>query len=147
MSVPPRTTPGLVQGILNRDYDWKKNPSLEPYIQSASMLVDRVVQYSIDHQTGLTGPPLGSVEQEIVERWLAAHFYCMSDITYMSRSTNGASGGFFGTSGLGLDLSRYGQMAKILDTSGALAAFSKAARAGATWLGKNAPQQIPIWER
>src|SRR5262252_4291261 len=98
MSNPARTTPGLVQGILLKDYDKKKNPSLEPFIQTATILVDRIVDFMGTHSV----PQVPESQLAVIEMWLAAHFYCMSDITYMSRSTNGASGGFMGTSGLAL---------------------------------------------
>jgi hypothetical protein len=113
--IPPRTTQPLVQGILLQNYDSVNNPELAPFIATASPIVDRVVAMA-----ATKGWTLTSVEQQNIETYLSAHFYCLSDKTYQSKSTGGASGNFIGSSGLRLDFTEYGQMAMAVDVSGCL---------------------------
>jgi hypothetical protein len=60
---------------------------------------------------------------EVIERWLAAHLYCVTDRPYKSRSAGGASGTFDGNTDKGLDATLYGQTAKVLDTTGFLSSI------------------------
>jgi len=130
-----RTTPALVQGILLKDYDAKGAPALDPFILTASVIVDQL--------TLLTNP----TQQELVERWLAAHFYCQPDKPYQSRSSLGASGSFSGQTGQKLESTLYGQTALILDTSGGLASLMNRAVASMTWMGKTESEQVPYYDR
>ena len=57
-----------------------------------------------------------------LERWLAAHLACTQDPQIKNERIGDASQTFEGQFGLGLDLTRYGQQVKILDTTGTLAA-------------------------
>jgi hypothetical protein len=87
MSVPPRTTAAAVQGILVND--WDGITDVTPYIQTASSIVDKVVQCATWKNV-----TLNSVDQELIERWLSAHYYTKMDPVYTSKSTSGASGSF-----------------------------------------------------
>ncbi len=72
----------------------------------------------------------------MIERWLAAHYYCAMDPVYMSKSTGGASGSFQRKAGDGtFETTEYGRMACSLDYSGATAAVGKRQFAYGIWLG------------
>lgn len=142
-----RTTSIAVINILRRgteggDYDDVNNPDLVPYIDTASALIDRVVTCA-----AAKGKSLTSVEAELLERWMAAFAYAMSDQTYASKSTSKASASFKGQSGMGLDANNYGQMAKGLDPSGCLAAIFAKKMAGGFWAGKTESEAIDYEDR
>lgn len=140
-----RTTSTLVQGVLVNDYgpDYQDNyPSLDPYIDTASAIVDRVAACAIDRDMTLS-----STELEILERWLAAHCYTQMDQTFASPSTEGASASFHGQTGMGFEGSKYGQMALRLDWSGCLQIIDKRQFAGGIWLGKPVSEQTPYDSR
>lgn len=140
-----RTSAEMVKEVLaaGKDYDLDDNPILLPYIDAASSIVDDIVSCVSDKElTALT-----SAKLEIIERWLAAHFYVVSDQTYASKSTQGASASFHGKTGMHLESSRYGQTAITLDSSGCLAAIGKQARASGFWGGKTIPQQLDYRDR
>ena len=113
-----RTTPAAVKLVLagGKDYDTLNNPDLTPYIDAASSMVDDLDECADDRDFNLSATKL-----EIIERWLAAHAYAMSDQPYTNRSTLGAAGTFQGQTAMNLDATKYGQMAKSLDPSGCLA--------------------------
>lgn len=137
-----RTVPSAVQAILGPNYDTRNNPSLTPFIDAASAMVDDVVDCAAEEGTTLTAAKL-----ELIERWLAAHFYHCSDPTYSSRSTEGASGSFMGQGTQGIEGSRYGQMALRLDPSGCLRATEKGSNGQFIWLGKPPSEQIDVDDR
>lgn len=136
-----RTTSAAVEAVLQGDYDSTASPPLSPFIETASAVVDRVATCATRKSWALS-----STELELIERWLAAHFYCQGDPAYVARSTAGASGSFTGQFGMGLDNTRYGQQALAMDTSGCLAALAKGRRAGAAWLGKTAATE-QTWQQ
>jgi hypothetical protein len=76
-----RTTTGAVQGILGSDYDTRRSPDLSPRIETAATLVDDIVAKATELGISLTDTRL-----EVIERWLAAHLYCVTDRPYKSRS-------------------------------------------------------------
>ena len=88
-----------------------------PFIQMATTLVD---QYLVPKN--LTDPILFELE-----RLLAAHFLCLRDPreTEVEIGTQEARVKFEGKFGLGLDFTRYGQQAKVLDPTGILAEMNK----------------------
>ena len=116
--------------------------SIRPFIVAASSLVDKVA-------TADTGALLSTDDLVEVERWLAAHFYAIRDPQYTSKSTGGASASFQGQTGMGLDATYWGQMAKRLDVTGYLANLDQARRPTlkAHWLGKPPSEQIDYVER
>jgi hypothetical protein len=135
-----RTTPGAVQGILQSDYDSRRSPDLSPRIETAATLVDDIVAKAVE-----LGIPVTDTRLEVIERWLAAHLYCVTDRPYKSRSAGGASGTFDGNTDKGLDATLYGQTAKVLDTTGFLSSIGGgggtgtagggSTRAGLFWAG------------
>lgn len=124
-----RTTEKAVKDILLSDYGPKADgtyPSLLPFIATASAIVSRVATCATTKGLALTGD-----EGELIERWLAAHLYVLSDQKYAGR--NGAS--FQGQTGMALDYSPYGQQAKIIDYSGCLATIAAGKRSVGVWWG------------
>jgi hypothetical protein len=127
-----RTTAEEIQAII----DVKTGFDLTSFMSAANQLVDKFcldVDYSEEVLTR-------------IETWLAAHFYCMYDPRATSESA-GVSTSYEGTVALGLSLSKYGQMAMLLDTAGGLASYNKsivdgtASRVvGVAWLGTDNPE-------
>lgn len=105
-----RTNEDAVKETLLGDYDTKKNYSLMPFIETASVIVDQMAEVATESET-----PYSDSMLEILERWLAAHFYVQGDPSYTARSTLGASGSYTGQFAMGLDNSRYGQQFRFLD--------------------------------
>jgi hypothetical protein len=137
-----RTTSDAVQAILLADYDSVNRPDLTPFIDTASAVVNRVAVCCLTKNK-----PLTATELELVERWLAAHCYCMSDQPYRSRKTEKAEGVFQGNSGMNLDATKYGQTANMIDYSGCLAAIAKKRLVKILWLGKYPTEQIDYVEK
>ena len=126
------------------DYDLVANPDLTPFIDTASALVDDVAECATNK-----GKPLTSGRLELLERWLAAHFYQQSDQGYTQRATLRASGTFQGDTGMYLESTKYGQTARNLDSSGCLNAIANGTRkvAGGFWAGKPPSEQINYEDR
>lgn len=139
-----RTTVADVKAVLlpGKDYDTEDAPSLQPFIDTATVIVDRVATCATDRDKTLT-----SGELELIERWLAAHLYAMSDQTYASKSTAGASASFHGQTGMHLEATKYGQTAVTLDYSGCLTAIGKRQTARGAWLGKRKSEQTDYSSR
>ncbi len=137
-----RTDDDAVKDVLQGDYDTDAAPSLASRIKAASLVVDRVVACAL-----AKGTPLTSGEAEVLETWLAAHMYCMSDQQYQSRSTGGGSGSFKGQGGMRLEQTTYGQTCLMLDPSGCLNAQNAQNSADMLWLGKNPSSQIDYEDR
>jgi len=136
-----RTTPNNVQAILGDNYD--SNIDLMPFIETATALVDEVVNCAAAKNITISSALL-----EKIERWLAAHFYAHADPLYQSRSTGGASASFQGQTGMGFESTVYGQTAMRLDPSGCLAYFNEFSEpAQVLWLGKPPSEQIPYRDR
>lgn len=109
-----RTTEPEVRGIIATDLEL----SIEPFIEAAAVLVDRV-------ETLDTGSILTTANLVQIETYLAAHFYALRDQLFSEKKTGDASAVFQGKTEMGLDFTSYGQMAKVLDVTGALASFGK----------------------
>jgi len=138
-----RTTSANVTAILVTDKNYDGSTSLAAFIDTATALVDEVVTCAA--KRGIT---LSATLLELIERWLAAHFYAHADPLYTSRSTQGASGSFQGQTGMHLESTQYGQTAMVLDTSRCLAAINKGgSKIGAVWLGKPRSEQIDYVDR
>lgn len=125
-----RTDADEVKSILQLDYDTNRNPSLTPYMTAASLIIDRVKVCASAKSKALT-----ETELTILETWLSAHLYQQSDPGYSSRNTGGAGGSFLGQTGMGLDSTRYGQTAKLLDYSGCLTAILEKREVSFEWMG------------
>jgi hypothetical protein len=141
----PRTTSALVQGVLapGKDYDLVNQPDLTPFIATASSLVDQVVSLAFSNRGFL----IDGNTAELIERWLAAHFYCVSDQTYQSKSTAGASASFQGQADMGLESNRYGQSAVRIDWTGTLNALNKQLLPTGFWAGRPPSAQTPYVDR
>lgn len=138
-----RTTTTDVKSVLMEDYDTIDNPSLTPFIDTASAFVDQVVVCAT--RKGIT---LDDTLLELIERWLAAHCYSMSDQPYSSRSNLRASGSFQGQTGKYFEATKYGQTAVSLDHSGCLAALGEERKvARGRWLGRPPSEQTPYDQR
>lgn len=141
-----RTTADLVQGILGDQYDNVRGMDLSPFVATSSALIDWVV--SNDSESILI-----TTLAELVERWLAAHFYAHADQLLQSKSTGGASGSFQGQTGMVLSSTQYGQTAMALDVTGLLAQRSKEVETGTRnraelfWLGLAPSEQTDVWDR
>jgi hypothetical protein len=143
--VAQRTTIAKVQALLGDDYGVKEDgtsPDLQPFIDTATVITDRVDACATKKRIDLT-----DAELELIERWVAAHLYTAQDKPYSSRSTAGASGQFQGQTAMGYDSTRYGQEAQRIDYSGCLRNIDKQQRAGMAWLGKPLSSQIPYRNR
>ena len=127
----PRTTSNSVKNILGANYDG--TTPLHPFVITASSLVNKVAGKDL---TGV----LSSDDLELIERWLAAHFYGHADQFYQQRSTGRASGGFQGQTAMVFNSTQYGQTALALDVTGELARIQQQAttgkqKAGILWGG------------
>lgn len=112
-----RTTSSAVGMIIEVD----ANVSLTPFIEAASALVDDVCLKS-----GYTDNRL-----ELIERWLAAHFYTARDPRAESEKVSVIAVKYQSKVDLGLNSSHYGQMAMRLDTKGNLALLESKSKSGA----------------
>ena len=134
-----RTTQLAVENLLLKDYDSRNRPSLSPFIDSATVVVDRVVTCATSKDITLT-----TAEKELIERWLAAFLYTRSDPIYQSKNTDGAGGGFVQDP---VDPERYRMGAYAVDYSGCLKGILEKKSASAVWLGKNPTQQVDYIDR
>lgn len=92
-------------------------PSIAAYITAADLIVSEE----------LSNKGLSANRLKEIERWLSAHFVAISEESArISAETIGRSNITYGGQfGLGLQHTRYGQQAMLLDTSGTLAAKSQ----------------------
>lgn len=138
----PRTIGKDVITLLGDDYGARTDgtyPDLTPYIATASAIVTRVLSCAVDK-----GKSLDAATAELLERWLAAHYYTKNDPVYASRSAGGASGSFVRDP---KEPEPYKNVALDLDPSGCLAAIFNRQRASVDWLGVPARDQRAAWER
>lgn len=141
-----RTTADAVKALMapGGDYDLILEPDLTPFIDTASSVVDDVAECAANK-----GKTLSATKLELIERWLAAHFYQQSDQGYTQRSTLRASGSFQGKTEMYLESTKYGQTASNLDPSRCLDVIANGTRkvAGGFWLGKPKSEQINYEDR
>src|SRR6185436_6922561 len=104
-----RTNSSNVQGILGDNFGLTASgvvPDLTPFIDAANVVVTQLVTMAAAKITPVT---MTAAMLEQIERWLAAHFYCVADPLYTSRSTAAASGQFqVGTPDEGFGATEYG---------------------------------------
>lgn len=120
--MPNRTTAKAVADILNNNYD--PRIQLTPFIQTASVFVDDLVT-----EAATQSVPFSTGKRELVERWLAAYFYTVSDALYTSSSAGGASGSFL------RDGNEYLKTAAALDPTNTLMADIASNSAKGMWAG------------
>lgn len=115
-----RTTSAAVQLIIDTDANIVTATSLTPFIDVANELV-----------TELCTPDLYTdFRLELIERWLAAHFYAIRDNRRAMESVGAVVEWFQYKLGLNLANTMYGQQVMMLDTNGGLAEVSAAAAKG-----------------
>lgn len=109
-----RTTEELVDGVLGGDRD--DSIALTPFIAAASSLV-----------TDVCAPlTYSDAKLQEIETWLAAHFYCVFDPRTTLEHAGDVRVFYEGKAEMAFDFTRYGQMAKLLDYKGGLAALQNA---------------------
>lgn len=126
-----RTTPAAVQALLADN--WDGITDLQQFIDTASAVVDDVV---VSSATRL--PPsmtLTAVKQELIERWLACHYYHVMDQMWQAQTVASASMTAQGQTTMSIEGSKYGQAAINLDFSGTLYAISRRYFARGFWMG------------
>lgn len=136
-----RTSAGLVQQVLSPAGDYDGEADLTPYITTASSVVERLKLYAANAQPTV---PVTDDQLELIERWLAAHFYAIVDRPYASRSGGGSSGSFDGKTGMNFDATLYGQSAKLIDPTGFLAGI-EGGGGGKEGSGQGPPRVRVMW--
>lgn len=132
----PRTTKDNVAAIIELDGEIVPNDAaMLPFITVANELVTEFCTGSAGPATTYTTDRL-----ELIERYLAAHFYTNRDPRATSEGAGGVSVGYQSKIDLGLGTSHYGQSAMLLDTNGGLSTLNKntkngVSRVGVSWLG------------
>lgn len=122
-----RTTSALIGGIIEVDEDIV----LTPFIETANAFVT-------EH---CSEDDYDAVRLELIERWLAAHFYTVRDMRAESEKAGSTMEKKQSKVDLGFDTSHYGQIAMRLDTRGGLSRLNEQAKrgggvsVGAAWLG------------
>jgi hypothetical protein len=122
-----RTTEEAVSAIVDAD----STIDLAPFLEAANFLVTK----------HCSPAGAGYEELELVERWLAAHFYRIRDPKASSEKAGSVAANYMHQVDLGLDQTQEGQMAKVFDSSGKLAQLDqqtkdgKSRKASITWLG------------
>lgn len=118
MSLPGRVTAAQVRKIIQIDTATvnKSAVDLDEFIDTANELVTEKCA-----PAGYTTSRLASIE-----KWLAAHFYCVLSPRTTMEKVGSIRQQFEDKVDLGLDLTRYGQMAMRLDTAGGLALMNNA---------------------
>lgn len=125
-----RTTAAKVKAILGPQYDTIANLDLTAFIDTASLMVDQLVECAAAKNKTLSDSNL-----EVLETWLTAHFYGSADQFQASRLTGRSEVLFQGITNQGLDSTFYGQNAMRLDPSGCLGATNRIVEARVMWLG------------
>ena len=131
-----------VKQVLMRDYDTATEPSLTPFIDIAGALVDDLVA------AATTAPTTARLE--LLERWLAAHYYALSDQPFMEEWDSQGKAKYQGETGKYLEATKYGQAAVGLDSTGYLSRLARGVTrvsAGMTWLGKPPSEQTRYEDR
>ena len=119
----PRTTAPKVVAILGTNYDDGNFPDISRFLDTATGLVDYIVTQDVDSL-------MNDASLEVVERWLAAHFYAHADQLYQSKNTASASATFQGQTAMVLQSTQYGQTAMLLDLTNTLARRNQEALTG-----------------
>ena len=110
-----RTTSEAVGKLHPAGSDEDEDVDFTPFIETANNLVDQVCLESDYSDATL----------ELIERWLAAHFYAQLDPRTVMEEVRGARERFEGETKIRLDNTRYGQQAMIIDTAGNLKALNE----------------------
>lgn len=126
-----RTTKAAVAGIIELDPNLvPTDAAMDSFLLPANELVTELCVGSAGPTPAYTAARL-----ELIERWLAAHFYTTLDPRASSEKADSASAKYQEKIDVGLAASHYGQMAMRLDTNGGLARMNHNALKGATKIG------------
>lgn len=138
----PRTTDALVRGIVQV----QGGVDLTPFIRIANQLTTDQCTYPKTGQDPAVFLPyedgFEESKMELIERWLAAHFYTVFDNQLSSAKAGTINVGFQHKIDMGLKCSMYGQQAMLLDNYGSLAAWDNTAKTkrqikvSISWLGE-----------
>lgn len=122
-----RTTPTLVRSI---HPNIPSSINLDGFIDTATKMVDKL--------STCAGTDLDDQQLELIERWLSAHYYTITNPQARSKSIGSASKSWnvAPVMGKGLEATPYGQQALALDTSGCLDSLT-GEKMGVTWLGSD----------
>jgi hypothetical protein len=140
-----RTTKALVAGIIEVDSNViPSDAAMAPFIEVASELVT-------EWCTGDNGPATAYAvaRLELIERWLAAHFYTVRDPRAASEGVSGGPTATYQSAvDRGFDTSHYGQTAMRLDTNGGLTRLNSSILRGGgnvrvVWAGTPYPRVWP----
>tara|TARA_Y100000310_G_C20273391_1_gene619112 strand:- start:45 stop:449 length:405 start_codon:yes stop_codon:yes gene_type:complete len=93
---------------------------LDPFISTANELVTEICT-----GTNAPDPVYSATRLELIERWLAAHFYAIRDPRAKSEKAGSVGVAYRGKTDLNLSLTHYGQQAMMIDTNGGLARLDK----------------------
>jgi len=116
-----RVTATEVKAIIETS---ESDSAIAPQIAIATLLVDEIA--------AADSTVLAARLKEI-ERWVAAHFIASSlDPRAKSEGVKGITETIEGSFGMGFEMTRYGQQALILDSTGTLRAKQKGQTAAAT---------------
>ena len=133
-----------VKSILSAggDYDTEVNPSLTQYIQAANLITTRLNSKAVEEGEALT-----SEELAVIEAWLAAHSYCCSDQQKKEEKIMVSTDKYWGDSDKGLDGSKYGQQAMVLDHTGILKRLNSSNKIRVLWGGLAPSEQTDYLDR
>jgi hypothetical protein len=112
-----RTTVALVSGII----EVEAGITVTPFIEAANALVTELCAPVTDYD---------ATRLELIERWLAAHFYAIRDPRRSSESVGPVKEAYQYKVKVGLQVTTYGQQVMLLDTEGALARLNRSSDEG-----------------
>lgn len=113
-----RTNPTNVATVI----DVASGDDLDVFIDSAHLIVNSQI-FTPGHTTDAT-------ELELVERWLAAHFYATYNQQGQQERAGKVSITYQGKTGMALENSKWGQTAMLVDSSAQLAQWNDSVKKG-----------------
>jgi hypothetical protein len=140
-----RTSYAAVAEIVEVDSD--VSSTLQAFMDTANGLVDRMVSDAKDNKgNAFWNDTSDATLLELIERWLAAHFYRVRDPGFRVEISATSQTTIISKIDLGFSLTHEGQQAMMLDVSGWLAdlnrsAQGKGAKLDVQWLGTGVDNQ------
>lgn len=134
-----RTSKANIEEIIELDAEIiPDDPAMLPFITVANELVTEAC-------TGDEGPTTdySAARLELIERWLAAHFYTNRDPRAVNEKAGTVGAAFQSKVDLGFSTSHYGQTAMRLDTNGGLAKINEDTKKGKPTVGVFWPGTYP----
>ena len=119
----PRTTEELVGLCIELD----DTVDAEFAIEAANALVTEICA-----PVALTNPAYDDVRLELIERWLAAHFYAVRESRLRQENISRLQDQYQSRVDIGFDVTHYGQQAMRLDTAGGLADLNNRTKTAGT---------------